>query len=214
MAIDDENHSYTKIDPSSPAFILYLPEVHSSNKAIFYNQEFLNILSQCCSSKNFSSSNISSFCLRWKKLLERSSSKLVKSGEHNNYEFCVVEFIRSNRRLYAVRGILLLNHNSHDTTTKNYLFMLDRICHDKMNLPLFSRMWNLSNREKDLVRLLLEDKSNKEIAHILNLSTNTVKGYLKMLMRKLGVTSRAGIVSSVFRITHSSSQLQATDKST
>jgi hypothetical protein len=38
--------------------------------------------------------------------------------------------------------------------------------------------------------------SNKEIAHLLGLSLNSVKGYMKLLMRKLGVGSRTGIVAS------------------
>src|SRR3989304_3926060 len=64
-----------------------------------------------------------------------------------------------------------------------------------LNIPLIARQWQLSPREQDIVRLLLEDRSNKEISHLLRLSINTIKAYLKLLMRKLNVSSRAGIVS-------------------
>ena len=57
--------------------------------------------------------------------------------------------------------------------------------------------WQLNNREQELVPLLLEELTNKEIAYRLNLSINTVKLYMKILMRKLGVSSRAGIISSL-----------------
>ncbi len=36
------------------------------------------------------------------------------------------------------------------------------------------------------------------MATTLGLSLNTVKGYLKLLMRKLGVSSRTGIVARLF----------------
>ena len=49
--------------------------------------------------------------------------------------------------------------------------------------------------EQELIYEILADKGNKEIADTLGLSLNTVKVYLKNLMRKLNVTSRSGIVS-------------------
>jgi DNA-binding NarL/FixJ family response regulator len=52
-----------------------------------------------------------------------------------------------------------------------------------------------SKREQDIVYQILADKCNKEIAEALGLSLNTIKVYLKNLMRKISVTSRAGIIS-------------------
>jgi DNA-binding NarL/FixJ family response regulator len=66
---------------------------------------------------------------------------------------------------------------------------------DMLNIPMIVREWKLSKREQDLVQLLFSDLSNKEIANHLGLSLNTVKSYMKFLMRKLNVTSRAGIIS-------------------
>jgi DNA-binding NarL/FixJ family response regulator len=45
--------------------------------------------------------------------------------------------------------------------------------------------------------LLIEDRSNKEIARILSLSANTVKVYIRFLMKKMDAASRTGIVSKV-----------------
>ena len=52
-------------------------------------------------------------------------------------------------------------------------------------------------REQEIVRLLLTGGGNKEIAHRLRLSENTIKGYMKLLMRKLGVNNRAGIIAAL-----------------
>lgn len=75
------------------------------------------------------------------------------------------------------------------------MFTLERIHRDSVNLSQIFRESKLSKREQDVVYQILADKSNKEIAEALGLSLNTVKMYLKNLMRKINVTSRAGIVS-------------------
>ncbi len=49
----------------------------------------------------------------------------------------------------------------------------------------------LTERERDVLRLLLEGASNREIAHRLVLSVNTVKRHVYNLCGKLGVQSRA-----------------------
>ena len=45
--------------------------------------------------------------------------------------------------------------------------------------------------------MLLAGAANKEIADRLRLSENTIKGYMKLLMRKLGVNNRAGIIAAL-----------------
>jgi len=52
----------------------------------------------------------------------------------------------------------------------------------------------LTDRERDVLRLLRSELSLREIATELYISHNTVKGYTKSVYRKLGVTSRAGAV--------------------
>jgi LuxR family maltose regulon positive regulatory protein/serine/threonine-protein kinase PknK len=56
---------------------------------------------------------------------------------------------------------------------------------------------SLSGQELQIVRMLERGLSNKEIAHDLRISVNTVKWYLKNIYTKLGVTNRA---QSVFAL--------------
>jgi two-component system, LuxR family, response regulator FixJ len=53
---------------------------------------------------------------------------------------------------------------------------------------------NLSRREEEVMRLLIQGKANKVIAHEMNLSTKTVETHRAHIMRKLGLNSLAGLV--------------------
>ena len=63
---------------------------------------------------------------------------------------------------------------------------------------------SLSARQRQLLDLLIEGKSNKEIATDLQIEPGTVKQHLFVLFRKLGVTSRAKAVIAAAQIMKSS----------
>jgi two-component system nitrate/nitrite response regulator NarL len=52
----------------------------------------------------------------------------------------------------------------------------------------------LSMRERQIVRLLMIGKTNKEIAIAIKISEKTVKGYMTVLMQKLQVRNRLEVV--------------------
>ena len=57
----------------------------------------------------------------------------------------------------------------------------------------------LSKREVEILELLLENKKRKEIAEILHLSENTVKGYVRTLYNKLNVNNREELFALLAR---------------
>jgi DNA-binding CsgD family transcriptional regulator len=59
--------------------------------------------------------------------------------------------------------------------------------------------FGLTRRERQMVELLIEGMTTKEIARTLNLSPNTVKSFLRLVMTKMGVTTRSGIVGKLLR---------------
>lgn len=180
----------------SNGFIIYHPKIRITKRAIFQNEEASKILSQCsCSAGTLSLPDIYSLCSKWENCLKKALPKASELKEtHKNYPN-VLELIHSGRRIYAVKGVLLMSDHSQKEREKSYLFSFERISKDKINLPLFARKWKLSKREQEVVGLLLKGLSNKEIAHVLNLSPNTIKGYLRIVMTKLGVSKRTGIIS-------------------
>jgi len=52
---------------------------------------------------------------------------------------------------------------------------------------------NLSPREQQVLRLVAEGKTSKDIAVMLDLGLQTVRTYRKTLMKKIGVTNIAGL---------------------
>jgi DNA-binding CsgD family transcriptional regulator len=55
----------------------------------------------------------------------------------------------------------------------------------------------LTEREQEAVRGISMGLSSKELAARMKISPNTVKAFLRMIMIKMGVTTRAGIVAKI-----------------
>ena len=61
-------------------------------------------------------------------------------------------------------------------------------------LPADSPLRNLTPREQDVLKQLIEGKANKEIAAVLDLQVVTVKLHMKGILRKLGAANRTHAV--------------------
>ena len=59
---------------------------------------------------------------------------------------------------------------------------------------------SLTNRQWDVLEQLVQGKSNKEIARVLNLGEGTVKVHIAALFRSLGVTSRSAAAAAGMRL--------------
>ena len=57
----------------------------------------------------------------------------------------------------------------------------------------------LTNRERGVVQLIAEGHTNKQIAHILSISLKTVETHRSAIMRKLSLSSSAGLVRYAIR---------------
>jgi DNA-binding CsgD family transcriptional regulator/pimeloyl-ACP methyl ester carboxylesterase len=59
--------------------------------------------------------------------------------------------------------------------------------------------WRLTGRERDVLVLLIEGMSNREIAQSLTVSPRTVDGHVANLYQKVGVHNRAALVAAALR---------------
>jgi DNA-binding CsgD family transcriptional regulator len=64
-------------------------------------------------------------------------------------------------------------------------------------LPAYCRKYDISSREQEILRLLIEGRTNREIADALFISTNTVKTHVQNIYRKTGVTNRIRLIHTV-----------------
>ncbi|MEL7021207.1 MAG: response regulator transcription factor [Bacteroidota bacterium] len=62
----------------------------------------------------------------------------------------------------------------------------------------FTKKYNLTRRELEVLRLISDAMSNKEIAKELYISDQTVSVHRKNIMRKLGVSNTAGLVKIAY----------------
>ena len=58
----------------------------------------------------------------------------------------------------------------------------------------------LTKREKEIFKLLVTNKTTKEIAEILNISEKTVRNHISNAMQKLGVKGRAQAVVELLKL--------------
>ncbi|HPO49345.1 MAG TPA: helix-turn-helix transcriptional regulator [Spirochaetota bacterium] len=65
------------------------------------------------------------------------------------------------------------------------------------NYENFYKNYNLTNREKEIVELLINGRSNKEISLTLNISLSTVKNHLHNIFQKTNSLSRWDIMSKI-----------------
>jgi len=185
---------------SHDAFILYRPATAALPEQVFYNEETYSIISKYADPQGIKTATppyISSLCLKWKDIFEENRAGMFSAGgQQERKGMWHIAMLESHRREYLVKAIVLTG-NMASPEGKQYLFTLERVSSESVNLPMIFRQYKLSNREREMVQLLLMGHSNKEIARDLHLSENTVKGYMKLLMGKLGVNNRAGIIATL-----------------
>ena len=75
--------------------------------------------------------------------------------------------------------------------------VLERAISASCVVSQISAQFRLTRREQQAVTLLLQGLSNKEMAERLGISANTVKAFLRLVMIKMGASSRSGIAAKV-----------------
>jgi DNA-binding NarL/FixJ family response regulator len=109
--------------------------------------------------------------------------------------------VRSARRTYLCRSFSLDPVESHKNGSaqsgKLRIVMIERKSNEAVTIAEISERFGLTAREQETVQFLLEGFTSKEIAHRMNISANTVKAFIRLVMVKMNVSTRAGIVGKV-----------------
>ena len=66
-----------------------------------------------------------------------------------------------------------------------------------MDITRWSDEFRLTDRERETVRFLLRGLTSKEIAREMRISPYTVKTFLRLVMVKVGASTRTGLVARI-----------------
>jgi DNA-binding CsgD family transcriptional regulator len=106
----------------------------------------------------------------------------------------VVSKFNSGRRQYFCRAFRV-NGIEAGGSEASYAVILERGSGRSANILQLQERFNLTTREREVTQFLLEGLTSKEIGARLQISPNTVKMFLRLIMMKMGVSTRAAIVS-------------------
>jgi len=106
--------------------------------------------------------------------------------------------VRSGTRTLGVQTFWL-NHQptDHQPLVAVLLERIAPVRAGRVGLGKAQRRFSLSPREMDVVEALRNGMSDKEIASSLGIGFETVRDYLKAIRRKLGVSTRTAIISTI-----------------
>jgi len=99
----------------------------------------------------------------------------------------------SGRRHYVCRPSLLESRNRSPIIA----LLLERCPQGFVELSEVSRRFHLSRRESETVQHLSHGLTTKEVAQRMSVSPNTVKQFVRLIMSKMSVTTRSGIVGKL-----------------
>lgn len=115
-----------------------------------------------------------------------------------------VTAFQSGRRQYAVRIFTLNNHRKASRSSYvpyvAHALLLERQDRKVVELPTVAEQFHLTAREGETLRFLLEGMTSKEIANRMGISPHTVKAFLRLVMSKMQVSTRSGIIGKIVLI--------------
>jgi DNA-binding CsgD family transcriptional regulator len=108
--------------------------------------------------------------------------------------------LTTGRRRYACRVFRLTPvASAPNTNAAAYIVMIDRgAATTPPDESMVVERYSLTNRETELLRYLMTGLTNKEIGERMHISPNTVKAFLKLMMTKMGVSTRSAVVGLAF----------------
>jgi len=103
---------------------------------------------------------------------------------------------RSGRRRYICRSFLVEPQDDGRLPVEVAL-VLERRPRVPIDFSEVSRYFHLSRREGETVELLIDGLTTKDVAQRMGISPNTVKQFVRLIMSKMGVTTRWGILGKL-----------------
>ena len=165
--------------PCMPGLLL----VDAALQPIFLNHEAVQILAY---------PEVSRICDSF----ERHVEAKIRSVFASDGSTLLTEFI-SGRRRYLCRNFPVTS-SSTTTAREGVVAILLERSKPQFDGSRIAAQFHLSQRERETMELLVHGFTSKEIANRMRISPNTVKAFLRLIMVKMSVTTRSGLVARVF----------------
>jgi DNA-binding NarL/FixJ family response regulator len=121
------------------------------------------------------------------------SEQVVREAVQTGARGFVLKSDASQELIAAVEA--LLQNRTHFTSVAGQVMLQDFVSDgDRSSRRAAPKLMNLTAREREIVQLLAEGKTSKEVANILNVSVKTAETHRSNLMRKLGIHSLSEVV--------------------
>jgi len=104
---------------------------------------------------------------------------------------------QSGRRTYLCRSFWINSVNNAESDAV-LAVILERAPERSVAVNQLCERFHLTGREQEVSQYLLQGLTSKEIAMRMEISPNTVKAFLRLIMVKMGVSTRSGIVSKAY----------------
>jgi DNA-binding CsgD family transcriptional regulator len=89
------------------------------------------------------------------------------------------------------------HRNGSDHAEGLLIVMLERKSNEAVTIAEITARFGLTAREQETVQFLLEGFTSKEIAQRMKISPNTVKAFIRLVMVKMSVSTRSGIIGKI-----------------
>lgn len=121
-----------------------------------------------------------------------------QNAEGSTDSMLVAKF-QSGRRTYLCRSFQVHRVPKGDPQA-SIAILLQRSSAKYTSLLQLSERFHLTTREQQVAQFLLQGLTSKEIGMRMEISPNTVKAFLRLIMVKMGCSTRSGIVGKVLTI--------------
>jgi DNA-binding CsgD family transcriptional regulator len=165
-----------------PGFLL----LDASLNPIAFNQEALAILAYPVRPELVKQPNAF--------MADKIRSTLVSPRNRSNLDFAMI--YRSGNRHYTCRQFRLTCNDQGELLIRTAL-LLERRSSSTLAVSELGEQFDLTGRECETVAFLRLGLTSKEIATRMNISPNTVKAFLRLVMVKMDVSTRSGIVGTM-----------------
>src|SRR5580704_13917341 len=111
----------------------------------------------------------------------------------------LVSRFQSGRRIYSCRSFPV-SSMSNGHSQASLAVLLERSSARPTSLTQLYERFHLTTREQEVAQFLMQGLTSKEIGLRMQISPNTVKAFLRLIMVKMGVSNRSAVVGKAFTV--------------